>query len=115
MSANKDLEILKSHGITQWEHLLQIAETVSAPPEQPSNSDNWCADVVFTAPNDWKVSIFYDCGELDYIDKFVTPSGHEINFWDWPQDHPWKDILMAWQGCGDLERLKSLNDYSQLK
>lgn len=115
MTVKIQMDLLKAHGITQWNHLLQIAESVNAPLEQSGPSANRSADVLFTAPNGWIVNIFYDCGELDYIDKFIMPDGHEINFWDWPDNHPWKDILMAWQGCGGLERLMNLTDYSKLK
>ena len=99
------LDVLKSLGIDSWQQLLEIVEATRPPDIQSQDSPNWCSDVLFAARDGWKFSIFYDCGELDYIDHFVTPAGHEIDFWDWPDENPWKCYLINWRGCGDLERL----------
>jgi hypothetical protein len=106
--------------------LLELAESTNAPSEQPSDSVNWCHDVVFNCKNGWKVVIFYDCGELDYISYFINPDGLIIDFWDWPDefevDDPRyekallssdKNFLMNWRGVGDIERLRA--DYKYLK
>lgn len=87
--------------------LLEIAESTNAPEEQPSDSDNWCADVSFDAKDGWKVIIFYDCGDLDYISHFISPTGEVIDFWEWPESEE-RELLTAWRGIGDLERLRSL-------
>jgi len=42
-------------------------------------------DRTFEIRDGWKVVIFYDCGELDYIDHFETPDGTEVDFWEWPE------------------------------
>ena len=108
MSEATNNDLLKRHGITSWEQLLEIAESVNPPNEQPEGSDNWCTDAEFVAENGWKVFIFYDCGELDYIAHFITPDGEEIDFWEWAEEHPWKSFLINWRGVGDLQRLKAL-------
>lgn len=103
----KLMQLLGHHGIhSKWD-LLAIAEKTDPPEEQPADSEDWCADVPFNV-NGWVVRFFYDCGELDYITDFVTPNGETIDFWDWSEDHPWKNTLMAWRSVGDLARLKAL-------
>lgn len=86
--------------------LLELAEAAS-PPATPDD-DYWCANATFDAPGGWKVVIFYDCGDLDYIDSFVTPDGVEIDFWKWDVRHPDRRTLMGWGGVGDIERLRPL-------
>ena len=99
-----------------WD-LLEIAESTNAPYEQAADSPNWCGDVLFDAKDGWKVSIFYDCGGLDYIESFINPKGIVIDFWEWPGDchdheaddfNNAKNILINWRGIGDLKRLKEL-------
>lgn len=94
----------------QWERydvdmLLDIADSTNAPDE----NREWYCEEMFDAKDGWKVSIFYDCGELDYIDHFMAPDGEVINFWEWPDTylpngdydhdhrHP-RNRLMAWRG-----------------
>jgi hypothetical protein len=96
--------------MNQWEKydadmLLDIADSTNAPGE---NDDPW-GSVIFDGKDEWKVSIFYDCGELDYIEHFVAPDGEIIDFWKWPDTylpngdydhdlrHP-RNRLMAWRG-----------------
>ena len=85
-----------------WE-MLALVESVNP----PATDRERFGDRTFTAPGRWQVVIFYDCGELDYIDSFITPEGEEIDFWDWPECEQ-KKILMSWRGTGDLKRLKKL-------
>lgn len=87
--------------------LLEIAESTNALKTIPPDSKDWCSDVAFPAKDGWTVVLFYDCGELDYIDHFISPSGEKISFWDWP-DSEEKNILMGWTCVGDLERLLNL-------
>lgn len=107
MDANIDFIILKSIGIKCWEQLLKIAESANPPPDQPCDSENWCGLVTIDADDGWKVVFSYDCGELDYIDIFITPCGRQIDFWTWPDDHHWKNYLINWREMGDLKRLKT--------
>jgi len=97
-------------GIGSWEELLQMAEDVNPPDYQPDDSDNWSGDTEYKLPTGWTVIIFYDCGELDYIDSFVTPSGTIIDFWEWEEEHPWRQYLINWRGVGDLESLKEIDE-----
>ncbi len=97
--------LLERLGIrTQWD-LLDLAEKSNPPKEQPSVSKNWCTDVPFSVDG-WVVWIFYDCGELDYITYFTAPDGTMIDFWEWDENHPWKNDLMNWRNVGDMHRLQ---------
>lgn len=109
-SASKSFcsDLLKRFNINSWEDLLEIAESVNAPEDKNLNAFEWSGDKEFNAEGGWKVIIFYDVGELDYIDHFKAPDGEEIQFWDWPKEHPWRSYLMNWCGAGDLKRLREL-------
>lgn len=72
--------------------LLGLLEGVAI----PADSDVW-GDVIFPCRDGWTVTIFYDCGELDYIDCFTDPSGNKVNFWDWPES-PDQKRLINWRG-----------------
>ena len=91
---------------SQWtpevHFLLDLAESVSPPDEMP----NEFGDVEFEARDGWKVSIFYDCCELDYIAHFTRPDDTVIDFWDWPYGTPGRGLLIAWRGVGDYDRLR---------
>ena len=80
--------------------LVRIADTIT----EPKDVDKYIGDVIFHTVNGWKVVVFYDVGEFDYISEFVNPSGEIINFWDWPECEA-KDILMSYSHFGDGERL----------
>lgn len=84
---------------SQWD-LLTLAERAN-PPE---NMEEW-GDIPFVV-GDWTIIFFYDCGELDYIDSFIhIPTGTIINFWDWDENHKWRNNLICWRSVGDLQRL----------
>lgn len=93
----------------QWEKydvdmLLDIADSTNAPDE----NGEWYCEQMLDARDGWRVSIFYDCGELDYIDHFIAPDGEVISPWDWPAqacgpDDEYDETLpsnrmMAWRG-----------------
>jgi len=109
MNAAESMLSLERLGIySQWD-LLALAEKAMPPQYQPDDSVNWFADVPFYVDG-WTVRIFYDCGELDYIDAFTGPDGTTFDFWEWSDRHPWKRELMHWSGVGDMERLRALHD-----
>lgn len=83
-------------------YLLELAESTGAVDKYKKY---WCEDVTFNAKDGWKVVIFYDQDEIDYIDSFISPTGEIINFWDW-EDSFDKETLICWRGPGDLKRLK---------
>jgi hypothetical protein len=87
--------------------LLEIAESANPPENQPGDSEDWCGDVEMLARDGWKVTFFYDCGELDYIDHFISPDGELIDVWpDTPfQGEEWLPT-MNWRSMGDLARLR---------
>lgn len=94
-------EALAQHIDAIW-RLLEITESL-APPDlvDPGTFE----DREFVSPDGWRVTIFYDGGELDYISHFTTPKGEMINFWKWPEETPGRDLLMNWRKVGDRKRL----------
>lgn len=90
--------------------LIRIAHAANPVENQ---GDNWVFDVVLPSTDGWHVGFFYDCGELDYIDHFVSPEGDRIEVWegdprfefpDAPNEFPFHP-LRCWRGCNDTERL----------
>lgn len=98
------------HHLDEWgqERLMEIARSAMPPDEQPRDSDHWCGDVVMPARDGWQVCVFYDCGELDYIDHFITPEGVKLEVW--PREYQSDQLppVMCWRGCSDTARLMSL-------
>lgn len=64
--------------------------------EIPHTSDTW-NEQDFQCRDGWIVTIFYDCGELDYIDSFTAPDGTKVCFWDWPESEG-QNRLINWRG-----------------
>jgi hypothetical protein len=83
-------------------YLLELAESTGA---VDNDKRYWCENVTFDAKDGWKVVIFYDQDEIDYIDSFITPDGTKVDFWEW-KDCSDKKTLRCWRGSGDLIRLK---------
>jgi hypothetical protein len=54
-------------------------------------------DVEIQVQDGWKVDVFYDCGELDFINHFISPDGTQVDFWDWPESDD-KSRLINWRG-----------------
>lgn len=94
----------------EWaEKLLAMADAANVPSDNPD--PNWRSDIDFDLADGWKMSIFYDVGDLDYINHFVAPDGEVVDFWDWPDltdltdtEDTWnwadpdKRMLMGWRG-----------------
>lgn len=70
----------------------------------------------FIMSSGWKVVIFYDSGDLDYIDHFVSPDGRRIEVWGEEADPRLNDSgddrcftsLQNWRDVGDGHRLSAL-------
>jgi hypothetical protein len=73
------------------EYLISIAETASIP---PISYELWPWRI-FDAKEGWKVMVYYDVDELDYIDHFVTPDGQQIDIWEWPESDE-KALITGW-------------------
>lgn len=84
--------------------LLEIAESANPPDAPPTPEDDFC-EVTFPARGGWQVVIFYDGGDLDYIDHFITPEGVKLEPWDRELGEQWPPIN-NWRGVGDLARLR---------
>lgn len=88
-------------GLEWAEKLLTMADAANVPQENPA--PHWQSHLDFQLADGWKMSIFYDAGELDYINHFVSPSGEVVDFWEWPdlvgvgQDAD-KNALIGWRG-----------------
>lgn len=44
-------------------------------------ADGYCGDFWFTLSNGWRVSVFNDCDEWDYVSHVVAPDGRECRPW----------------------------------
>ena len=84
--------------------LLEIVEKASPPRIQQGR---WVFDVPFVQDG-WTFEVFYDCGELDYLDHFISPDGERIEVFAEKSEktEPWQKVLQSWRGMGDLERLR---------
>ncbi len=36
-------------------------------------------NIIYKVSNGWKIIVFLDCGEFDYIDSFISPTGEETD------------------------------------
>jgi hypothetical protein len=71
-------------GITE-EELLEFLKaieegTVSLQPEECIPQDIYAGNVPYTASNGWRITIFNDCNEWDYVDHVIAPDGRSLNF-----------------------------------
>ena len=95
-------------GITENE-LLQFLKaiedgTISLHPESDPQ-DIYAGNVTYTATNGWRITVFNDCNEWDYVDKVITTDGQSVNFDSIENDMPIaRDYLptdeIAWQRYG---------------
>lgn len=86
--------------------LLDIVESANP----PDRTDDEYSDVTLPARDGWQVSLFYDCRELDYIDRITSPDGIVFSPWDWLDGAPGRQALMNWRGVGDRARLIAFRD-----
>lgn len=81
------------HGVAE---LLAIAKSANAPANRPDTF----GEVDLPAKDGWQVGFHYDCNsDLRYIAHFITPAGERIDFWEWDEGVPGRDLLMAWCGA----------------
>lgn len=85
--------------------LIEIAHSANPPDDYPGSSPNWGGDVTLPARDGWQVCFFYDCGELDYIEHFVTPSGEKLEVWPDGYDSDQSAPIMVWRGTSDTRSL----------
>jgi hypothetical protein len=96
------------HGLDLFE-LLQLAEDVKPPNELTAEDDaagRGFGDVEFPHPGGWKVIVFYDGLELDYIDSFIAPDGEMMTPWVASDRLDEYDTIKLWRGVGSIEDLK---------
>lgn len=86
--------------------LLDIVESANP----PDYLEDEYSTVTFAARDGWAVTIFYDCGELDYIDSIITPDNLAVGPWEWPHGAAGRQVLMNWRNVGDRARLLALRD-----
>ena len=71
-------------GITE-EELLEFLKaieegTVHLQPEECIPQDIYAGDVPYTASNGWRITIFNDCNEWDYVEGVITADGRSLDF-----------------------------------
>ncbi len=86
------------------DELLDIAHSAAPPPHLDPGTFE---EITFDTPSGWKVVIFYDGGDLDYIDSMIAPDGAVIDPWKRPTGDQLR-LLTYWRGVNDTERLKGL-------
>jgi hypothetical protein len=76
------------------EELLEIVKSTNAPDELKNENGN----VGFATPSGCKVTIFYDCGEFDYVDRIEVVDGsvYEYPFSEFQTSDG--NILSAYRG-----------------
>jgi hypothetical protein len=57
------------------------AGEISLKPERPPQ-EVYAGDVSYIASNGWRITIFNDANEWDYIDQIVTSTGEEVDYDD---------------------------------
>jgi len=71
-------------GITEKELLEFLkaieAGTVVLQPEKCIPQDIYAGDVPYTASNGWRITIFNDCNEWDYVEEVITADGRSLDF-----------------------------------
>ena len=89
--------------------LLDLANRAGIPPKEPKGDhlEHDKCNTLFpvTAKREyhdgvmeeaWKVAVFYDGGMFDYIDSFITPSGAEIDCFEFPWQSEEYQALVRW-------------------
>jgi len=71
-------------GITE-EELLEFLKaieegTISLRPEECIPQDVYAGNVPYTASNGWRITIFNDCNDLDYVERVIAPDGRSLSF-----------------------------------
>jgi len=94
------------HPLDAWgqHNLLDIAHSASPPDENP----DWWGEVTLPARDGWQACFFYDCGELDYIDHFISPDGQRLYVFPDGYQSDQSPPVMLWRGCSDTQRLSML-------
>lgn len=50
-------------------------------PMRDAPGDIYCGNVVYEATNGWRLVVFNDCSEWDYLDSARLPNGRWVDFW----------------------------------
>lgn len=61
-------------------HEIEEGTVTLVPQHEPQ--DVYAGNVLYVASNGWKIVVYNDCNEWDYIDSIETPDGREIDY-DW--------------------------------
>lgn len=56
-------------------------EVTTLEADRAACADGYCGDFWFTLSNGWRVSVFNDCGEWDYVSTVVAPDGRQCGPW----------------------------------
>lgn len=81
--------------------LIEVLELVDSGKEEVRytgtnpEADVFSGNVPFESASGWRIVVFIDCGDWDYVDRAISPSGEEYDFDDlpdWRPEHPefWK-------------------------
>ncbi|KAA1237125.1 hypothetical protein FHL81_10830 [Agrobacterium tumefaciens] len=114
------IDLLKKYSA---DYLLEIAASVSLTNlvgdfYRDAHGDMLWGDETHDAKDGWKVVIFWDGGEYDYVDHWISPEGEVICPWDWPHDFENhgtdRDKLICFRGDDLTEYLSRFQRYKDL-
>lgn len=96
--------------------LREIADSANAPDSATDDTGGGAFGVVeYCARDGWKVGIFYDAGELDYLDYFVTPNGFRIEAFDQHILRNWRQMEMEQIEQASYGKPKEIEQVQTLK
>lgn len=56
-------------------------EVTTRAEDREAFADGYCGNFWFDLSNGWRVAIFNDCNEWDYVAEVVPPGGEPIDLW----------------------------------
>lgn len=65
---------------------LNAGEEAAVDGDQASWDSVFAGDHEWTMESGWKLVVFNDCDEWDYVDSIIDPSGEIAKFDDWHED-----------------------------
>jgi hypothetical protein len=76
--------------VMEFLHAIERGEITIVPERSPQ--DGYCGGVLYVASNGWKLVIFNDCNEWDYVSEVILDDGTRIDPWVYPDG---ESLLLA--------------------
>jgi len=94
-----------------FDYAVRLLELVAAAdiPEFMENGDS--GDVEFQINEaGWKVVIFYDCGDWDYISEFIDIYGNRYDPWEGDLNHSFNSCIKGWNPAMSVDEVRERGD-----